>query len=278
MKVAFALVAIDSQLKITYNSTLTTHPAISTHWRKFKRWIRETVLHGDSDRQRLSKEFTTARQRLTEDPNQFYLRLLNMGIQAGRTVNIEEYRTRLVMPLQIRLDEQERSYATVQDIAAHAGRLWQHLTPAKIRREIRDFKEDTNPANHPQEQLRDYRQARDRQPQSDQHSRQSRHPRDRQNDRTTRLPTKEHRRRTEDNLCYRCGQSGHRAKDCTNEPTASKADTTRSSQTRARDRGPRARAQPARARARDSADDETDPDDLTSDASEPERPHKRQKH
>ena len=103
-----------------------------------------------------------------------------MGIQAGRIVNIEEYRTRLVMLLQICLDEQERSYATVQDIAAHAGRLWQHLTPAKIRREIREFKEDTNPTNHSQEQPRDYRQARDhRQQQSDQHNRQGRHSRDR---------------------------------------------------------------------------------------------------
>lgn len=131
-KVILASMTMDSQLKTTYNSTVGVYPAISTHWRKFKRWARDTVLHGDSDRQKLSKEFTTARQRLDEDPNQFYLRLLNLGTLSGRTVDTEEYRTRLVMPLQNLINQQDRLYATVQDVVAHAGRLWQTLTPGKI--------------------------------------------------------------------------------------------------------------------------------------------------
>ena len=60
MKVAFAYVAIDPTLKTTYNTTCTTHPAIVTHWRKFKRWIYEAVLYGDLSRHDLSKDFTKA--------------------------------------------------------------------------------------------------------------------------------------------------------------------------------------------------------------------------
>src|SRR5204862_5130386 len=49
----------------------------NNHWRKFERWLRDVVLHGGSDKLKLSKEFTAAHQLLKEDPNQFYLRLFN---------------------------------------------------------------------------------------------------------------------------------------------------------------------------------------------------------
>ena len=132
---------IDEQLKTTYNSIVRTHPAISTHWRKFKRWIEDVVLHGNSDRLKRSIEFTSARQRIDEDPNQFYLRLFNLGIQSGRAVVTEDYRTRLIKPLQNLINQQDRAYSTIQDIVAHAGRLWQTLDIDKIRQEIKEGKE-----------------------------------------------------------------------------------------------------------------------------------------
>ena len=35
---------------------------------------------------------------MNEDPNEFYLRLSNLGIQAGLVVTVEDYRTRLLRP------------------------------------------------------------------------------------------------------------------------------------------------------------------------------------
>src|SRR5215471_7563429 len=137
-KIILASMTIDEQLKTTYNSIVKAYPAISTHWRKFKRWIQDIVLHGDSDRLKLSNEFTTARQRVNEDPNQFYLRLFNLGIQSGRSVSIEDYRTRLVKPLQNLINQQDRTYLTIQDAVAHAARLWQTLDPDRVRQEIRE--------------------------------------------------------------------------------------------------------------------------------------------
>src|SRR5436190_5457331 len=92
-KIILALITLDEQLKTTYNSATKASPVLSQHWRKFERWLREVVLHGGSDKLKLSNEFTAARQTIKEDPNQFYLQLFNLGIQSGRTVTTEDYRT-----------------------------------------------------------------------------------------------------------------------------------------------------------------------------------------
>ena len=136
---------------------------MGSHWRKFKRQIRDIVLYGESDVQTLSKEFTTVRQTLSEDLNQFYLRLLNLGVQSGRTVNIQEYRTRLVMPLQTLINQQDHQYQEVQDIVNHARKLWKTLTPTKIRREIKEFKEDRQKERASPNNSQDQKQPCDRQ-------------------------------------------------------------------------------------------------------------------
>ena len=80
LKVIFASLTLDEKLKKTYTTIINNHPAITTYWRKFHRWAKETVLHGDSKRQQRSIEFTRTRQGVKEDPNKFYLRLLNLAV------------------------------------------------------------------------------------------------------------------------------------------------------------------------------------------------------
>src|SRR5438477_4609159 len=72
-KIILASITLDEQLKTTYNSATNASPILSRHWCKFKRWLHEVVLHGGSDKLKLSNEFTAARQTVKEDPNQFYL-------------------------------------------------------------------------------------------------------------------------------------------------------------------------------------------------------------
>jgi hypothetical protein len=97
-KIIMASMSLDEQLKTTYNSNARDSPVLTFHWRKFEKWIRDVVLHGDSDKKKLSEEFTTARQRMNEDLNEFYLQLSNLVIQAGCVVTVEDYRTRLLRP------------------------------------------------------------------------------------------------------------------------------------------------------------------------------------
>ena len=59
-KIILASITLDEELKTTYNSATTVSPILARHWRKFERWLRETVLHGGSDKPRLSNEFTAA--------------------------------------------------------------------------------------------------------------------------------------------------------------------------------------------------------------------------
>jgi hypothetical protein len=137
-KIILAAITLDDQLKTTHNSAIEATPILSQHWRKFERWIRDIVLHGGSDKSKLSNEFTAARQTFAEDPNQFHLRLFNLGIQSGRTVTIEDYRTRLLKPLRNMIDQHDREYHTVQDVVTHAGKLWQTLDKEKLRKEMKE--------------------------------------------------------------------------------------------------------------------------------------------
>src|SRR5947207_6833880 len=157
-KIILASITLDEQLKTTYNSATNASPILSRHWRKFERWLREVVLHGGSDKLKLSNEFTAARQTVKEDPNQFYLQLFNLGIQSGHTVITKDYRTQLLKPLQNLMDQHDREYPTIQDAVAHAGKLWQTLDRDKVRQEL---KEDREKAQRQRESFGQRRRDRD---------------------------------------------------------------------------------------------------------------------
>ena len=140
-KIILASMTLDEQLKTTYNSNARDSLVLTFYWRKFEKWIRDVVLHGDSDKKKLSEEFTAVRQRMNEDPNEFFLRLSNLGIQAGRIVTVEDYRTRLLRPLLNLMNQHERHYSATKDAVLHAAKLWNSLDRDKIRQEIREEKE-----------------------------------------------------------------------------------------------------------------------------------------
>src|SRR5436190_3906231 len=293
-KVILASVTLDEQLKTVYNSAATATPILLRHWRKFEHWLRDIVLHQGSDKLKLSSEFTVARQKLFEDPNQFYIRLFNLGIQSECTVTTEDYRTRLLKPLRNLMDQQDRQYHTIQDAVTHAGRLWQTLDPEKLRQELKEDRERARQRG--QKQPRSYRdddsQSRrpDRQSssrtdrQSDSH--QNRPSRDLKDDRSRkRLADEEYQYRMEKRLCFNCGYPGHLKPDCTYPFNPNRAnlksddkDKTKSQSAQTSSRK-RARAQPVRTkRAESSSDQDRDVHTTDESDSEPEkRPAKRSK-
>jgi hypothetical protein len=209
-KIILASMTLDGQLKTTYNSNARDSPVLTFHWRKFEKWIRDVVLHGDSDKKKLSEEFTAARQRINEDPNEFYLRLSNLGIQAGRVVTIEDYRTRLLRPLLNLMNQHERHYTSTKDIVIHAAKLWNSLNLDKIRQEIREEREKKEKSfqqNHKQPGHKD----RQNQPENPKH----RQGHDKTKTPKPKLSIEEQQHRKENNLCYNCGYPGHSSHDCT---------------------------------------------------------------
>lgn len=279
-KIILASITLDEQLKTTYNSTTQASPILSRHWRKFERWLCDVVLHGGSDKLKVSNEFTAARQTSKEDPNQFYLRLFNLGIQSDRIVTTDDYRTRLLKPLQNLMDQHDREYPAIQDAVTHAGKLWQTLDQDKLRQEFKEDKEkalqrfgglDRQPGSRnnnsrPQRQF-------DKQQGS---QRDSRRGQGKSKDSKPRLSDEEHQHRRKKNLCFNCGYPGHASRDCSfpfnPNRVPPKDDKTKSQPARAYSKKrPRARAQPLH------ADSPSDHDVYTNDESEPERPSKRKK-
>jgi len=137
-KIIFVIMIIDEQLKTMFNSVMLDHSAISSHWWKFKHWIKDIVLHEDSDHLKLSNKFTMIHQCLNKNSNQFHLCLFNLEIQSEHTVNIEDYRMHLIELLQNVIIQQNCIYSTVQDLVVHAGKLWQTLDSNKVCQEIKN--------------------------------------------------------------------------------------------------------------------------------------------
>lgn len=274
-KIILASMTIDDQLKTTYNSNARDSPVLTFHWRKFEKWIRDVVLHGDSDKKKLSEEFTAVRQRMNEDPHEFYLRLSNLGIQAGRVVTVEDYRTRLLRPFLNLMNQHERHYATTKDIVNHAAKLWNSLDRDKMRQEMREEKERKD-KNFRQNQSSQSRHPSDRRDKP--HNSQTRQG-DKGNVKTPKpkLPAEEQQHRKENNLCYNCGYPGHSSRDCSFKFNPDRVkprtpDKTKNYPPQAfPKKRPRTTAQPVRV--------EDDEERLSSDDSDPDKeaPRKRQK-
>jgi hypothetical protein len=299
-KVILASITLDEQLKTTFNSAAKDSPVLSHHWRKFERWLRDVVLHGGSDKLKLSKEFTAARQLLKEDPNQFYIRLFNLGIQSGRTVSTEDYRTRLLKPLQNLMDQHDREYSIIQEAVTHAGKLWQTLDKEKVRLELKEEKDkaqqryenfgqrrrdDPRPQGQSEER-RSSRQDSRRNFQRDSRDRRSRRERTPRRDRSrskNRLSTKERDYRRENHLCFNCGYPGHSIHHCEHPFSANRApakdDKTKSQSYKAWSRK-RARTQALRASSPSDNDKSDHNVHTTTDEdheSDSDRPRKRSK-
>ena len=59
-KIILASMTLDEQLKTTFNSNARDSSILTLNWHKFERWIRDVVLHCDTDRLKLLQEFTAA--------------------------------------------------------------------------------------------------------------------------------------------------------------------------------------------------------------------------
>jgi len=266
-KIIFASMTIDEELQTSYDSVVQDYPALTTHWRKFKRWIKNVALQGNADQLKISNDFTTTRQRVDENPHQFYNRLYNLGMQSGRTISIEDYRTRLVKPLQnlIHQHNRNRTYPDLQELVADAGWLWQSLNPDKVRQEIKEDKERAYRERHPGKQSD--RKQRSKQPdrgegssrdQRRQSKRSETRQDTRQDDTKPRLSTDEQQHRVDNNLCFNCGYPGHRKNECTYpfnpNRVAPKNDNQAKAQPLRSKKRPRAKAQPVNASDHEDAD------------------------
>ena len=115
-----------------FNSAAKDTLILFCHWWKFKNWLQDVILHESSDKLKLLKEFTAVYQLLKKDLNQFYLRLFNLEIQSECAISTKNYWTRLLKLLQNLMNQYDYKYFIIQNVVAHADKLWQTLNREKI--------------------------------------------------------------------------------------------------------------------------------------------------
>ena len=81
------------------------------------------MLHENSDKLKLSKEFIITHQLLKKDLNQFYLRLFNLEIQFRCVIFMKDYCTRLLKSLQNLMNQHDHEYLTIQNVITHTDKL-----------------------------------------------------------------------------------------------------------------------------------------------------------
>ena len=106
-----------------FNSAARNTLVLSHHWQKFKNWLQDVVLHENSDKLKLSKEFTVTHQLLKKDSNQFYFRFFNLEIQSECAISTENYHTRLLKSFQNLINQHDCKYLIIQNAVTHADKL-----------------------------------------------------------------------------------------------------------------------------------------------------------
>lgn len=123
------------------NSAVKNSFILLQHWRKFEHWLWDIILHEDSDKLKLSKNFIIIWQLVKKNLNQFYLQLFNLEIQSECFVITENYWTRLLKSLQNLMNQHDHTYFTIQNAVTHAGKLWQTLDKNKICQKLQKDRE-----------------------------------------------------------------------------------------------------------------------------------------
>ena len=136
-KIILISIILNKQLKIMFNSAARDIFILSHYWQKFKNWLQDVILHEDLNKLKLLKEFIIAHQLLKKDLNQFYLRLFNLEIQFRCVISMKDYCTRFLKSLQNLMNQHDHEYLTIQNVIAHADKLWQTLNRDKICQELK---------------------------------------------------------------------------------------------------------------------------------------------
>jgi len=139
-KIILISITLNKQLKIMFNSIVRDTSVLSHHWWKFKNWLQDVMLHENSDKLKLSKEFITAHQFLKKDSNQFYFRFFNLEIQFRHAISTEDYHTRFLKLFQNLMNQHDHKYLTIQNAVIHIDKLWQTLNREKIHLELKKEK------------------------------------------------------------------------------------------------------------------------------------------
>ncbi|KAN0078790.1 hypothetical protein V8E54_005303 [Elaphomyces granulatus] len=228
-RVVFATSWFDQKMKSIWVGESKKRPHLEDHWLKFLRWIDKTHLHGDSDLIYQLNQYQDAMQGPNEEPTAFYSRLTTLSYAAQTSVGHKDFLARLTPSLKADLAMVHRTGSTVDELLANAQEVW---AAQRLRRKAASIPTYSIPTTTSGNQTRYSNQSRISSYQSNQRAtpndpstpskpftspyQASPFPPDSSQTSTapSKLSDEERQHRTENNLCFNCGLSGHIKKFC----------------------------------------------------------------
>jgi hypothetical protein len=230
-RIVFATSWFDSKMKSIWVGESKKRPHLEDHWLKFLRWLDKTHLHGESDLIYQLNLYQEAVQGPNEEPTAFYSRLTTLSYGAQTSIGHKDFLARLTPSLKADLAMVHRTGSTLDELLANAQEVWaaQRLrrksaigstrpTPTIVspnrtgysnqnrvpgyRPIQRNFNNNLPNTSKPStSSQRTFTSSRGSHPVSSPIS--------------SKLSDEERQRRTENNLCFNCGLSGHFKTSCT---------------------------------------------------------------
>ena len=235
-RVVFATSWFDQKMKSVWVGESKKRPHLEDHWLKFLRWLDKAHLHGESDLIYQLNQYQDAVQGPNEEPTAFYSRLTTLSYAAQTTIGHKDFLARLTPSLKADLAMVHRTGNTVDELLASAQEVWaaQRLRRKAASIPTRSIPPRSTPTTTSTNQTRYSNQSRTSNYQSDQRTIPNKssipakpftspyqaspsRPNSSQTSRpaSSKLSDEERQRRTENNLCFNCGLSGHIKKFCT---------------------------------------------------------------
>jgi len=197
-RILLATAHMDDSIRDQYRTATKEHPALRTHWEKFRRWVEKRNLRGAADMSAALDELYAAQQTATESPAQFYSRLSILAAEVGQVVTPRDLLPRLQNHLKKALIRSEELDTTVDEMLNRAQRIWGTFDPPrKPGAKSQDSAGGRTTA--PTESM-----PKDVQGGAQRGARQGRE----------RISIEEKDRRKKTGACFNCGLMGHLSRDC----------------------------------------------------------------
>jgi hypothetical protein len=204
-RILLATAHMDDSIRDQYRTATKEHPALRTHWEKFRRWVEKRNLRGAADMSAALDKLYAAQQTATESPDQFYSRLSVLAAEVGQVVIPKDLLPRLQNHLKKALIRSEELDTIVNEMLNRAQRILG----------IFDSKE---PSRKPDAKSQDSAGGRitapaESTPKDMQGGTQGGAQRGARRGRE-RISTEEKDRRKKTGACFNCGLTGHLSRDC----------------------------------------------------------------
>jgi hypothetical protein len=89
--VIFAALNMDDNMQDLWAFAQIQQPQLIHHWKKFKRWVKESHLHGDVDYDNALQQFHEASQADNKDPIAFYAQISKLAVAIKKNFDMTNF-------------------------------------------------------------------------------------------------------------------------------------------------------------------------------------------